>query len=142
MTYTVQAGDYLSGIATRMGVGLTALLQANNLTVTSLIHPGMQLIVPVGGVVPAPKAAPAAPAPAAPSPTATYTVRSGDSLSAIAGRMSVKLPALLAANKLTITSVIHPGTQLAVPAGGVLPTAAPPRAQRRDWPRRGASIVG
>lgn len=126
MTYTVQAGDYLSGIATRMGVGLTALLQANNLIVTSLIHPGMQLIVPVGGVVPAPKAAPAAPAPAAPSPTATYTVRSGDSLSAIAGRMGVKLPALLATNKLTITSVIHPGAQLAVPVGGVLPSAAAP----------------
>ncbi|MGB8858518.1 MAG: LysM domain-containing protein, partial [Ilumatobacteraceae bacterium] len=53
-TYTVQAGDYLVGIAKRMGVKLSALLAANQLTVTSVIYPGMQLVVPEGGVVPAP----------------------------------------------------------------------------------------
>jgi len=125
MTYTVQAGDYLFGIASRMGVKLTSLLDTNKLTVTSLIYPGMQLVVPAGGVVPAPAAPVVAPAPAAPALAVTYTVVSGDSLSGISGRMGVKLSALLATNKLTVTSVIHPGAQLAVPAGGVLPVVAP-----------------
>jgi len=130
LTYTVQAGDYLSGIAIRMGVKLHALLDANHLKVTSLIYPGMKLVVPAGGIEPAPKAptAPAATAPVVADASNTYTVRSGDSLSGIAGRMHVKLSALLAANKLTITSVIHPGTLLIVPAGGVLPSAVVPQA--------------
>ncbi len=123
--YTVQAGDYLVGIASRMGVRFSALLAANQLTATSLIYPGMQLVVPEGGTVPAP-ATPAAPAAGATAPAASaavYTVVSGDSLSGIAGRMGVKLSALLSTNKLTVTSVIHPGTQLTVPAGGTLPVA-------------------
>ena len=115
-----------------MGVKLSALLEANQLVVTSLILPGMSLVVPAGGVVPAPKAAATIPAttpvvvpPAATTPAGTYTVRPGDSLSVIAGRMSVKLAALLAANTLTVTSVIHPGAQLQVPAGGIVPAAVP-----------------
>jgi len=125
-TYTVQAGDYLSGIATRMGVKLRTLLETNQLTVTSVIYPGMQLVVPAGGVVPAPAAPVPAPAPATSAPAAAYTVVSGDSLSGIAGRMGVKLSALLTTNKLTVASVIHPGAQLAVPAGGALPAAVAP----------------
>ena len=120
--YVVQSGDYLSGIAVRMGVKLSALLAANQLTVASLIYPGMQLAVPEGGTVPAAPAAPAAPAVPVAAP-AVYTVKNGDSLSALAGRMGVKLSALLAANQLTVASVIHPGRQLAVPAGGTLPAA-------------------
>jgi LysM repeat protein len=125
LTYTVQAGDYLVGIASRMGVKLSALLDTNKLTVTSLIYPGMQLLVPTGGVAPAPKtpAAGVAAAPAAPTAPLTYTVVAGDSLSGIASRMGVKMAALLTANTLTVTSVIHPGKQLLVPAGGSLPAA-------------------
>ena len=129
LTYTVEAGDYLFGIAARMGVKLSALLDTNRLTVTSWIYPGMQLAVPTGGVVPAPKApaaAPATPVPAAAPATQSYVVKSGDSLSGIAGRMGVKLSALLSANTLTVNSMIHPGTQLVVPAGGVVPAAVAP----------------
>ncbi len=106
----------------RWGVKLSALLSTNKLTVTSLIYPGMQLVVPEGGTLPAP-AAPTAPAQPAPAPM--YTVRAGDYLSGIAARMGVKLSALLSTNKLTATSVIHPGTQLTVPAGGTLPAVTP-----------------
>ncbi len=134
LTYTVVAGDYLSGIAIRMGVKLSALLETNRLTLTSLIYPGTKLIVPPGGVVPTPKVATAPPTTTPTTTTAlavaaavsAYTVRPGDSLSGIAGRMGVKLSALLAENKLTVASVIHPGAQLAVPAGGVLPSAGNP----------------
>ena len=133
--YVVQAGDYLSGIAERMGVKMSALLAANKLVVTSLIYPGMQLIVPEGGKVPGAAAAPAAAA------AAVYTVKSGDSLSGIAARMKVKLSALLATNKLTATSVIHPGSTLVVPAGGSLPAAAAPAATPSAAPAATAQYV-
>ncbi len=48
-----------------------------------------------------------------------YTVKNGDYLVGIAGKLKVKLSDLLAANDLTVDSVILPGQQLVVPAGGV-----------------------
>ena len=48
----------------------------------------------------------------------TYTVRAGDSLSAIASRHGVKLNALLTANGLQLTSLIMPGMQLTLPSVG------------------------
>jgi cell wall-associated NlpC family hydrolase len=56
-SYTVKAGDSLSRIASRHGVKLSALLSANNLTVTSLILPGMTLTLPAGATAAAPESA-------------------------------------------------------------------------------------
>jgi cell wall-associated NlpC family hydrolase len=78
----VKNGDFLFGIASRMGVKPSALLAANKLEVTSVIVPGQKLIVPEGGVVPAdvPASTPTvvaatalAAAPAAPAPSAAST---------------------------------------------------------------------
>jgi LysM repeat protein len=69
--YTVRAGDFLSGIANRLGVSLNDLLGANGLNANSLIQPGDQLQVPVGGSVPvtnAPTNPPATNAPATNAP--------------------------------------------------------------------------
>jgi len=115
--YVVQKGDYLSGIADKLKVRLSALLAANKLTATSLIYPGMKLNIPVGGVLP--QTAGAAPPPAASAqttPLLTYEVKSGDSLSGIAATFKVKLRDLLDVNKLTIASVVHPGGILTLPA--------------------------
>lgn len=60
--------------------------------------------------------------PAAASPTTTYTVRPGDALASIASKMGVKLSDLLAINHLTISSTIHPGRVLTLPAGPPAPT--------------------
>jgi LysM repeat protein len=111
-TYVVQPGDYLYGIAQRQGVSVEALLAANGLTLGSVIHPGQRLVVPGGRT-----------AVSAPSGR-TYTVRSGDYLIGIARRLGVPTRSLLAANGLTLGSVIHPGQKLRVPAGGRQP--APP----------------
>jgi cell wall-associated NlpC family hydrolase len=67
-----------------------------------------------------PAAAPAAP----PAEALQYVVRSGDYLMGIAPALGVKLSELLAANQLSLTSVIYPGMRLTVPAGGRLPVAA------------------
>jgi LysM repeat protein len=115
-TYTVLPGDWLSTIADRHGISLAALLAANNLTTTSVIHPGQQLTIPGGTASPTP----------APPAGATYTVLPGDWLSRIADRHGISLAALLAANNLTATSLIRPGQQLTIPGGAASP--APPAA--------------
>lgn len=118
--YTVVKGDSLLRISSRLHVTLAELLAANKLTRTSVILPGMQLVVPAGGTLPA---APSTPAPAPAVPTAKYTVVKGDSLIRISLKLNVTLAQLLAANGLSKQSVIHAGMQLVVPAGGTLPPA-------------------
>jgi LysM repeat protein len=44
--YTVKSGDTLSGIASRFGVSLKSLLQANAMTAKAVIRPGQVLKVP------------------------------------------------------------------------------------------------
>ncbi|HZB42781.1 MAG TPA: LysM peptidoglycan-binding domain-containing protein, partial [Ilumatobacter sp.] len=53
--------------------------------------------------------------PAHAAPPAVYVVKEGDSLSRIAKKLGVTLPDLLSANEMTVTSLIVPGQQLAVP---------------------------
>ena len=66
-------------------------------------------------------AAAAATAHAAPASAGTYTVVQDDTLYGISRKLGVTLDALLGANGLTVTSTIHPGMTLKVPAGGTLP---------------------
>lgn len=113
--YVVQAGDTLIGIARWLGVPLDDLLAVNGLTLTSLIVPGQQLVVPAGDAGGGEGWAPGG---------ATYTVVAGDTLSGIAARHDVGLSALLAVNGLELTSLITPGMTLALPAGAA--AASPP----------------
>lgn len=48
--YVVKAGDSLSGIASRAGVSLAALLSANGFQRTTVIHPGQKIALPSGSV--------------------------------------------------------------------------------------------
>ena len=115
--YEVKSGEYLRGIAAKLGVTLPDLLTANGLTITSVIHAGDRLVVPPGGKLPAPATrAAAAPAPApAPPVTTPYVVVSGDYFFSIAAKHGVTVGALLSANRLRITSTIRPGQTLAIP---------------------------
>jgi len=128
LKYTVVNGDYLWGIAIKLGVKFVDLLTVNSFTMDTVIVPGQSVVVPEGGSLPpaapaagANTAADAAANTAAATATGPYVVVSGDSLSGIAQRMGVSLPALLKANTLKVDSVIHPGTKLSVPTGGHMP---------------------
>ncbi|OUM43404.1 LysM peptidoglycan-binding domain-containing protein [Arthrobacter sedimenti] len=75
--------------------------------------------------VPAPAVAPAVPAATAPAPAAalagsgvTHTVVPGDTLSAISAGYGVDLTAVLAANGLSLASVIFPGDSIDIPTAG------------------------
>jgi len=110
-SYVVKTGDSLGGIARRLQVVLQDLLDANDLTITSVIHPGDVLVVP--GAVPAPPPAPL-----------KYVVVANDSIFGVAKKLGVAVPALLAANSLTLTSTLIIGRSLVVPDGGHLPVVA------------------
>lgn len=125
--YGVKSGDTLSAIAAKHGVRLSDLISWNGLSMTSIIYPGQKVKVGAGTpapapATPAPAPAPApAPTPAAPSNPGSYTVKAGDTLSAIAAKHGVKLSDILSANKLTMSSVIYPGNKLAIPGAAVQP---------------------
>ena len=63
-----------------------------------------------------------------------YTVRPGDSLYGIAHRHNVTIGALLAANRLTLTSVIHPGQRLRIHGDSEPQGRCRPRAERSPRP--------
>ena len=98
----------------------------------------------------APTTAPAAPPTPAPTsatlpPVATiaerYTVVAGDTLSGIARKVGVTLDALLSANGFTASSLIRPGDQLAIPAGGT-PATNPPATNAPATNRSGDECSG
>jgi len=128
--YTVKSGDTLGAIAARHGVKLSEVLSWNGLNMNSIIHPGQKIKIGSGqSIAPAaattPAAAPAAkPAPAPAANSGSYTVKSGDTLSAIAAKHGVKLSDILSANKLTMTSMIYPGNKLVIPGASIQPAGS------------------
>jgi membrane-bound lytic murein transglycosylase D len=100
--HVVGPGETLSTIAEAHRVSVGALRAANDLAAgTSLIRVGQELRLP----------SPAAVA----SPRAAHVVRRGETLGRIAARYGVALLDLLAANALSMRSVIHPGQVLHIP---------------------------
>ncbi len=145
-TYTVKSGDTLGAIAARHNVALSDVFTWNNLSMRSIIYPGQKIKVG-GGSAPAP-AAPTAPAPApalastsAPA-TGSYTIKAGDTLSAIASRNGVKLSDLLSANKLSMTTIIYPGSKLVIPGGSGQPAPQPAAPQPAAAPLVASSFLG
>jgi len=104
--YTVKRGDTLSAIAARNGVSLNALIAANpQIRNPNLIYAGQTVHIPGGSS--ANNAAPA-----------SYSVQSGDTLSAIAARNGVSLNALIAANpQIRNPNLIYPGQTVHIPGG-------------------------
>ncbi|MBI5975017.1 LysM peptidoglycan-binding domain-containing protein [Staphylococcus canis] len=106
--YTVQSGDTLSQIAARYETTYQNIMQLNGLS-NFIIYPGQQLKV----------SGSAASTPSTSTPqvntggTRYYTVRSGDSLSAIAARYGTTYQNIMQLNGLN-SFLIYPGQQLKV----------------------------
>ena len=121
-TYTVRAGDTVSSIAGRYGLSTASVLALNGLGWKSLIFPGQTLRLakaaaqaPVSTPVTAPVISAPAPAPAATGGNGSYVIQRGDTLTTIARKLGVTVPAILAANNLTSSSIIYAGRTLVVP---------------------------
>ncbi|MCS7038962.1 MAG: LysM peptidoglycan-binding domain-containing protein [Anaerolineae bacterium] len=102
--YTVQAGDTLSAIARRFGVGVNELAQLNRLSNPGLLRVGQELVIP-------------GQAPAA-TPTVegyVHVVRAGETLYGISRQYGVPLDQLAAINQITNPATIRVGQRLIIP---------------------------
>ena len=79
------------------------------------------------------------PAQAAPSETTNYTVKRGDSLERIARRNHCSPMALAKANRLKLSSVIHPGQKLQLPGTAVAQIPSPAAPKPAAAPATGAT---
>ena len=134
-TYVVKQDDTFFGIAKKLGVSMNALLAANAMTVNSVIHPGMVLVVPAGATASLQTtSSTSSNSTAGRAPATTYVVQANDALFNIARKYGVSLNGLLQANKLKIDSVVLPGRTLTIPAGGTLAVSPTPAAPGQATP--------
>lgn len=104
--YKVAAGDTPETIASRFGLRVPTLLLANSLNESSIIKPGQELKIPaVDGI--------------------TYTIKSGDTLGALAAKYKVTEDDILDANDLeTVEDLMQIGMDIVIPQDNLkLPTA-------------------
>jgi len=106
--YYVHQGDTLYRIARNNGISLSTLLEWNNLSVDSPIHPGQGLIVSYGS-----SSSSVESNTTTQSSESTYTVKAGDGLWRIAKNHGLTLDELKSMNQLT-SNIIHPGQVLIV----------------------------
>jgi Lyzozyme M1 (1,4-beta-N-acetylmuramidase) len=100
-TYTVRSGDTLSTIAARFGTSVQVLAAINGIHNVNLIKVG-QVLKLKSGSKPAAK----------PAPLSTYTVRSGDTLSAIATKHGATVAKLASINGIKNPNLIRVGQVL------------------------------
>ena len=134
LTHVIRDGESAWSIALQHGISTGYLYQLNNLDENSVFHPGNELIVRLAeGQAPLPT----------PTPKTYHTVRSGQSLWAIAAQYNLTLEELMALNELSAQSVILQGDQMlirplpptplpATPAPPAMATALPPAAYPPD----------
>ena len=92
-TYTVQNDDSWWSIANRYGMSMYALASCNGRTISSMLHPGDKLTI-------------------SGQTTRIYTVRRGDTLSNIAGRLDVSVGHLVQTNHIRNPNRIYVGQRL------------------------------
>ena len=119
-SYTIRPGDTMWAIAQRHGVSLSALKAANpQIRNPNLIYAGRSLNIPDG--FNAPKASPVNLS--GNSSGGSYTVRPGDTLSAIGARYGVSYQSIAQANGIANPNLIFPGQVLRIPgSNGAGPT--------------------
>lgn len=127
-TYKIVAGDTMSRIAAKHNMSLNTLLNLNGMRASQIIYVGQT--IKVAGAAPKAPATTASPAPAAkPTTSGSYTVKSGDTLYAIASRLGMPINSLLSVNNLRLSSIIYPGQVLKTSStASATPTPSKPTA--------------
>jgi len=98
ISYTVEEGETLSGIAHKFGISTNTVLWENGLSKYSLIRPGQTLdILPVTGL--------------------THEIKSGENLSKIANTYKAEVAEIINENNLADASDIKKGQKVIVPNG-------------------------
>jgi N-acetylmuramoyl-L-alanine amidase len=128
--HTVAPGETLWSIAAASNFTTRALAAANGISETAQVVAGSTIQIPtegeaanaLAGLGPVP-ASGAPPVPAAPRPLGAYSVRPGDTLSAIAARSRISTDQLAWMNGLDPSATLLVGTVLKLPTGA---PASPP----------------
>ena len=122
-THTVKSGDTVWDLATRYGSTVNAIVKANHLGANAVIHVGDRLTIPGAKASSATKSTSAVKASAASSTkksttaSSRYTVKSGDTLSAIARKFGTTVSKIADANGIDNPSKIRTGQRLTIPGG-------------------------
>jgi len=130
VAHTVAPGETLWQLAAMNNMTTRSFAAANGLSPDAQIVSGSTIKIPsVAEAAGALAAAPAAAAPAvaatgAPEPMGGYTVRPGDSLSAIAVTARVPMSAIASMNGLDPNGVLLAGTVIKLPTGSPAPAGA------------------
>jgi LysM repeat protein len=138
--HTVQPGETLWSIAAANNLTTRTVAAFNGLSEDSQVILGSTIMIPdtvegyaalqQAGIVPADPAQAAAPASAAPAaaaapaPQGAYTVRPGDTLSALAAQTGTSVDAMAAMNGLDPNGLLLAGTVLKLPGGAPAPAQA------------------
>ena len=107
-TYTVKSGDTLGGIAARHHSSSAAIASANHISNPNALKVGQVLRIPAASAVKKPAARKAT------VPASRYTVKGGDTLSAISRRTGVPVQQLMRANNMS-SSNLSVGAKLTIP---------------------------
>ena len=112
-TYTVKAGDTLSAIASRYSTSSSTLASLNSLSNPNLIYVGQVLKVSANAST---SSSTSSSANSTVTTAASYTVKSGDTLSAIAAKYGTTYQALASANSISNPNDIYVGQVIKVSA--------------------------
>ena len=111
-TYTVQSGDTLSGIANKFGTNYESLASLNNISNPNRIYVGQVLKLSANSTTSTPDHQVTNN-----TPTGSYTVKAGDSLSAIATHYGTSYETLARLNNISNPNHIYVGQVLKLGAG-------------------------
>jgi LysM repeat protein len=111
-TVAVGPGDTLSAIAARNGTTVAAIVAANGIRDPNRVVAGRRLTIPGAGGSSSGGAG------------ASYVVRRGDTLGAIAARSGTSVAAIAGANGIADPARIVAGRRIRIPAGGSAPSSS------------------
>jgi len=131
LTHTVAQGEVLGTIASRYGVPLEAVLQANGLSDNAILNIGDTLVIPTvpaeSGAEPLAAGGPVEPAATAAPNTGplVHVVAAGDTLGGLAVRYQVDAEQIAAENDISMNAVLSIGQELIIPGAALSPTGVP-----------------
>lgn len=133
--HVVARGDTLGGIAVQYDVASEAIAEANDISLSSVLSLGQELIIPAseegdapvvkadGTPTPMVTAVPSRTPEATPTPVPkVHVVAQGDSLGGIAVQYDLEAERIAAANGISVDSVLSLGQELAIPDTTAEPT--------------------
>jgi LysM repeat protein len=120
-TYILQPGDTLDVLGQRWNVSVVTLKQANDITDSLALRPGMTITIPPNsppyGTYPPMQTASGDPPDAGGFGVSgeTYVMQPGDVLDLIAQERNVSVVSIMMANGITNTKMLMPGTLIVIP---------------------------